>query len=367
MKMSRMVFYCLLVGAMNCLGQTRQEAFQLDLQSHGWHVDQGVLNGSSLPQTMDFSDDGSLWVAFPVEASKALQTRDQSSAGYKGKILHLAQTGSVLAECGTDALQWEYLRLFAQRTEGFTLDAADKIITYDIHCKEMAQYPTGMRIGTAFSPDRSLIYTRSRDNNIHVLRNGNLQVLKAFDLPEGVKWKPVLFGDESVIFPITVQTKSCYQTQLTRMDVKTGKNEPWTTLECTRYNLLGDDHIIYTSLKGDSPLEIIGKDGVSTAAYKPPKDAYIDRAVLDRRYPVVSPQSLRVVEELIEAKGRHPSLDMSGKFVGRDIVLLDMHTGTALLTVKVPLSTQVYSYALSRDGKRLAVLLDSQLAVYQVP
>jgi hypothetical protein len=114
-------------------------------------------------------------------------------------------------------------------------------------------------------------------------------------------------------------------------------------------------------------LEIIGKDGVSTAAYKPPKDAYIDRAVLDRRYPVVSPQSLRVVEELIEAKGRHPSLDMSGKFVGRDIVLLDMHTGTALLTVKVPLSTQVYSYALSRDGKRLAVLLDSQLAVYQVP
>jgi hypothetical protein len=61
-----------------------------------------------------------------------------------------------------------------------------------------------------------------------------------------------------------------------------------------------------------------------------------------------------VVEELIEAKGRHPSLDMSGKFVGRDIVLLDMHTGTALLTVKVPLSTQTYAYALSREGKRLA-------------
>lgn len=366
MKINKVVFYCLFFGAMNCSGQIRQEAFQLDLQSHGWHVDRGVLNGSSLPQTMDFSDDGSLWVAFPTEASKALQARDQSS-GYKGKVLHLSQAGSVLSECDTEALQWDYLRLFAQPADGFTLDAADKIVTYDAHCKEMAQYPTGMRIGAAFSPDRSLIYTRSRENSIHVLKNGNLQVLKAFDLPEGVKWKPVLFGNQSVIFPITVQTKSCYQTHFTRMDVKTGKNEPWTILECARYNLLGDDHIIYTSLKGDSPLEITGKDGVSTATYKPPKDAYIDRAVLDRRYPVESPESLRVVEELIEAKGRHPSLDMSGKFVGRDIVLLDMHTGTALLTVKVPLSTQVYAYALTRDGKRLAVLLDSQLTVYQVP
>ena len=366
MKINKVVFYCLIVGAMNCSGQIRQETFRLDLQSHGWHVDRGVLNGSSLPQTMDFSDDGSLWVAFPTEASKALQTRDQSS-GYKGKILHLAQTGSVLAECSTEALQWEYLRLFAQRTEGFTLDAADKIITYDAHCKEMAQYPTGMRTETAFSPNRSLIYIRSRDNNIRVLRNGNLQELKAFNLPEGVKRKSVLFGDESVIYPITAQTKGCYQTQFTRMDVKTGKDAPWTALECTRYNLLGDGHIIYTSMKGDSPLEITGEGNVSSASYNPPKDAYIDRGILDGSSPVVSPQSLRVVEELIEAKGRHPSLDMSGKFVGRDIVLLDMHTGTALLTVKVPLSTQVYAYALSRDGKRLAVLLDSQLTVYQVP
>jgi hypothetical protein len=315
---------------------------------------------------MDFSDDGSLWVAFPTEASKVLKSRNQSS-GYKGKILHLSQTGGVLAECGTEAMQWEYLRLFAQRTDGFTLDAADKIVTYDSHCKEMAQYPTGMQTETAFSPDRSLIYIRSRDNNIHVLRNGNLQVLKAFDLPGGVNRKSVLFGDESVVFPITVQTKGCYQTQFTRMDVKTGKNAPWTTLECTRYNLLGDGHIIYTSLKGDSPLQITGEGNVSSAAYKPPKDAYIDRGILDGSSPVVSPQTLRVVEELIEAKGRHPSLDMSGKFVGRDIVLLDMHTGAALLTVKVPLNTQVYPYALSRDGKRLAVLLDSQLTVYQVP
>jgi hypothetical protein len=315
---------------------------------------------------MDFSDDGSLWVAFPTEASKALQTHDQSS-GYTGKVLHLGQTGSVLSECNTGPMQWEYLRLFARQTDGFTLDAADKIVSYDSHCKEVAQYPTGMQTGTAFSPDRSLIYTRSRSNNIHVLSSGNLQVLRAFDLPEGVNRKPVLFGDRSVVFPITVQTKGCYQTQFTRMDVKTGKSEPWTTLECTRYNLLGDGHIIYTSMKGDSPLEITDGGGDSAATYKPPRDVYIDRGILDGSNPVESPQSLRVVEELIEAKGRHPSLDMSGKFVGRDIVLLDMHTGTALLTVKVPLSTQVYAYALTRDGKRLAVLLDSQLTVYQVP
>jgi hypothetical protein len=365
MKMKTIVLLCLFIGAMNCLAQTRQEVFQLDLQTHGWHVDRGVLNGSWLPQTMDFSDDGSLWVAFPTEASKALQSRSLSS-GYEGKILHLAQTGTVLTECSSGAMQWEYLRLFAQRTEGFTLDSADKIITYDAHCKEMARYPTGMQTEIAVSPDRSLIYTRSRDNNIHVLRNGNLQVLKTLDLPDGVNRKSVLFGDESIIFPTTVHTKSCYQTQFTRTDVKTGKNEPWTTLECTRYNLLGDDHIIYTSLKGDSPLEITGNGNVPLAAYKPPKNTYLDRGILDGSTPVVSPQSLRVVEELVETKGRHTSLDMSGKFVGRDIVLLNMNTGTALLTVKVPLSTQAFSYALSRDGKRLAALLDSHLTVYQV-
>ena len=58
---------------------------------------------------------------------------------------------------------------------------------------------------------------------------------------------------------------------------------------------------------------------------------------------------------------------MSGKFVGRDIVLLDMHTGTALLTVKVPMDSLTYAYALSRDGKKFAVLLNSQLTVYRVP
>jgi hypothetical protein len=366
MKMRGLVVAVLCAEAMCVLGQSSQPVFQTDLQSHGWHVDRGVLNGSWLPQTLDFSDDGSLWVAFPTEGSQALQSRNLSS-GYEGKVLHLAPSGNVIAECSTGPTQWEYLRLFARQTDGFTLDAADKIVSYDSRCKEVAQYPTGMRIGTAFSPDRSLIYTRSRDNNIHVLSNGTLQVLKAFDLPEGVNRKPVLFGDRSVVFPITVQTKGCYQTQFSRMDVKTGKSEPWTTLECTRYNLLGDDHIIYTSLKGDSPLEITGGGSASTAEYKPPKDTYIDRGILDGSNPVESPQSLRVVEELIEAKGRHPSLDMSGKFVGRDIVLLDMHTGTALLTIKVPMDTQNYAYTLSRDGKEFAVLLNSQLSIYRVP
>lgn len=366
MKMGSLGVAVLCAGAMCGLGQSSQTVFQIDLQSHGWHVDRGVLKGSWLPQTLDFSDDGSLWVAFPVGGSQGLQPRNLSS-GYEGTVLHLAESGKVIAECSTGPMQWEYLRLFARQTDGFTLDGADRIVSYDSHCREVAQYPTGMQTETAFSPDRSLVYTRSRSNNIHVLSSGNLQVLRAFDLPEGVNRKPVLFGDQSVVFPITVQTKGCYQTQFTRVDVKTGKSEPWTTLECTRYNLLGDDHIIYTSLKGDSPLEITGGGSASTAVYKPPKDAYIDRGILDGSNPVESPQSLRVVEELIEAKGRHPSLDMSGKFVGRDIVLLDMHTGTALLTVKVPLSTQVYSYALSRDGKRLAVVLDSQLTVYQVP
>ena len=79
------------------------------------------------------------------------------------------------------------------------------------------------------------------------------------------------------------------------------------------------------------------------------------------------PNPLRVVAELIKARGRHPALDMDGKFVGRDIVLLDMHTGTAVLTLEVPMSTQTYAYALSRDGKKLAVLLNTQLSVYRVP
>jgi hypothetical protein len=150
------------------------------------------------------------------------------------------------------------------------------------------------------------------------------------------------------------------------MEIATGKTYPWVTIDCARFNLLGDDHIVYSDTGGDAPLRIVGgTDGVG-ATYNPPHDTHIDLSVLDG-FPVVSPASLRIVEELIETKGRHPSLDVSGKFVGRDIVLLDMHTGTALLTVKVPMNSLTYSYALSRDGKKLAVLLNSKLTVYQVP
>ncbi|HEY6372696.1 MAG TPA: hypothetical protein VIX37_19110, partial [Candidatus Sulfotelmatobacter sp.] len=119
------------------------------------------------------------------------------------------------------------------------------------------------------------------------------------------------------------------------MEIATGKTAPWVTIECARFNLLGDDHIIYSDTGGNAPLRIIGGTERGGAEYKPPHNVYIDLSVLDG-IPVASPASLRVAEELIEAKGRHPSLDMSGKFVGRDIVLLDMGMGTALLTVKVP-------------------------------
>jgi hypothetical protein len=116
------------------------------------------------------------------------------------------------------------------------------------------------------------------------------------------------------------------------------------------------------SCGGNAPLRITGSD----AAYNPPHDFHLDLGVLDG-LPVDSPASLRIAEELIETKGRHPSLDISGRFVGRSIVLLDMRTGTALLTVKVPMDSLAYAYALSRDGKRFAVLLNSQLTVFQVP
>jgi hypothetical protein len=193
-----------------------------------------------------------------------------------------------------------------------------------------------------------------------------LQVIKELKLPENVRRNHVLFGDRSVIYPVTIPTKGCWQSQFSRMEISTGRTTPWVTIECARFNLLGDGHVIYTNLKGDNPLEITGESGSPTSTYKPPRHTYLDLSVLDST-PVESPQSLRVVEELIEAEWRHPSLDMSGKFVGREIVLLDMRTGTALLTVDVPMSTETYSYALSRDGKKLAVLLNSQLSVYRVP
>jgi hypothetical protein len=150
------------------------------------------------------------------------------------------------------------------------------------------------------------------------------------------------------------------------MEIASGQTAPWVSIDCARFNLLGGDHIVYSNTGGDAPLQIIGGTDGAGAAYSPPHDTHIDLGVLSG-IPVASPTSLRIVEELIETKGRHPSLDMDGKFVGRDIVLLDMHTGTALLTVKVPMDSLTYAYALSRDGKKFAVLLNSKLTVYRVP
>jgi hypothetical protein len=322
-----------------------------------------VLHGSWLPYTIDFADDDSLWVVFPIEASKPLQTRD---ASYTGKVLHIASSGEVVVECNTGTLQWSSLRLFAQRTDGFTLDTADKLISYDARCKQRSMYPTDDRTAVSPSPNRALIYARTRDNHVHVLNGDSLEVTRELYLPESVHRNQVLFGDRLITYPVTIPTSGCWQSRFSGMEVSAGKSDPWVTIACARFNLLGDDHIVYSNAGGDAPLRIIGGTDGGGAAYNPPQEAHIDLSVLNG-FPVESPVSLRIVEELIESKDRHSSLDMSGKFVGRDIVLLDMHTGTALLNIKVPMDSLTYSYALSRDGKKFAVLLNSQLTVYQVP
>jgi hypothetical protein len=349
------------------LGQTSQVSFQIDLQSHGWKLDRGLINGASLPYAMDFAYDDSLWIAISTEFSAGLQSRDTSaSAEHRGKVLRISTSGEVVGQCDIAAPQWSYLRLFAQRADGFTLEAAGKLFAYDSHCKQQSIYPIDRRIAFVPSPNRAFLYTSTKNNHVFVLNNDNLQVIKEFDLPENVHDDQILFGDRLVMYPITVRTKGCWQSQFSRMEIDTGKAAAWVTIECARFNLLGDDHIIYSYTGGDGPLRIIGgTDGVG-AEYNPPHNTYIDLGVLTS-FPVESPASLRIVEELIETKGRHPALDMDGKFVGRDIVLLDMHTGTVLLTVKVPMDSLTYSYALSRDGKKFAVLLNSQLSVYQVP
>ncbi|MGC1818651.1 MAG: hypothetical protein WA900_13475 [Casimicrobiaceae bacterium] len=365
MMMSGLVLIGLLVADVQGAGQGPQPALQIDLRSHGWHVDRRLLNGSTLRHNIDFADDDSLWVAFPSEADDALHYRDASS-GYSGKILHIAASGEVAEVCDPGAQRWGYLRLFGRSADGFTLDTVGRLVAYDARCRVRATYPTDVWTQICPSPDRALIYVRTRANEVHVLNSGNLQVIKALKLPENVRRNHVLFGDRTVIYPATVPTKGCWRSQFSRLEIATGRVTPWMTIECARFNLLGDGQVIYTDLRGDNPLEITGESGGPTGTYKPPRHAYLDLSVLET-IPVESPRSLRVVEELIEAKWRHPALDMSGRFVGRKIVLLDMRSGTALLTVNVPMSTGTYSYALSRDGKNLAVLLNSYLSVYRVP
>ena len=363
MSAKRWAVFSLFVGVVSIFGQAPPTTLQTDLQSHGWKTDRGVLHGSWLPNTIDFADDDSLWVAFPTEASKALPSRD---ASYTGKVLHIASSGEVVAECNTGALQWSSLRLFAQRADGFTLDTTDKLISYDARCKQRSMYPTDDRTAVTPSPNRALIFTRMRDNHVHVLNGDSLEVTRELYLPKSVHRNQVLFGDRLIMYPVTIPTRGCWQSQFSRMEVFASKSDPWVTIACARFNLLGDEHIVYSNAGGDAPLRIIGGTESGDAAYDPPQDAHIDLSVLNG-FPVESPASLRIVEELIESKGRHSSLDMSGKFVGRDIVLLDMHTGTALLTIKVTMDSLTYSYALSRDGKKFAVLLNSQLTVYRVP
>lgn len=314
---------------------------------------------------MDFADDDSLWIAFPTESSKALKSRDTSS-DYGGKVVHIGISGEVSGECNIDLTYWDFLRIFPQRNSGFTLDMADRLISYDSRCKQRATYPTDDRTEVVPSPDRVLIYTRTRDNHVHILNGDSLAIIRELDLPESVHRNQILFGDRLIMFPVTIPTKGCWQSQFSRLNISNSQAIPWVTIDCAQFNLLGDDHIIYSKSAGDGPLRIIGGTDGAGAEYNPPHDAHIDLSVLGG-VPVSSPASLRVVEELIETKGRHRSLDVSGKFIGRDIVLLDMPSGNALLTVKIPMDSLTYSYALSRNGKQFAVLLNSHLTIYRVP
>lgn len=365
MRMKWLAALGLLAGSVSTIGQVPQTSLQIDLQSHGWKADRVVLNGSWLPHTIDFADDDSLWMVFPTDASKGLQPRDASSE-YGGKVLHIAPSGEVLAECNTSTSAWSHERVVAHRSDGFTLHRVHDLASFDAQCKEQATYPITAKMNVSSSPDRTAIYIRDKTNYVIVLSGNDLTKLKEFDLPATSAGNQVLFGDRWLMYPVATQTKGCWRSQFTRMEIASGQIVPWVTIDCARFTLLGDDHIVYSNTGGDAPLRIIGGADGSGAAYNPPHDFHLDLSVLDG-LPVESSASLRIVEELIESKGRHPSLDMSGKFVGRDIVLLDMHTGIALLTVKVPMDSLTYAYALSRDGKKFAVLLNSKLTVYQVP
>lgn len=340
--------------------QAPQAVVQTDLRTHGWNADRGVLQESWLPSTIDFANDGSFWVVFPSAGSQPLQTR--SSVDYAGKVLHIRSDGEVVQECDTPSLNWGFVRLFAQPSTGFTLEADEKLISYDSRCKQRGTYSIDERTEVRPSPDGAFLYTRTRDNRVHVLDGESLASVRELELPESIGRSEVLFGQHMVAYRVTIQTGACRQSQLIKVDVATGQTSPWETIDCARFNLLGDDHVVSSDSRGDAPLRITG----GSAAYNPPHDAHIDLGVLAGQ-PVTSSASLRVAEELIETKGRHPSLDMSGRFVGRSIVLVDMHTGTTLLTVKVPLDSLTYAYALSQDGKKFAVLLNSKLTVYRVP
>lgn len=365
MKTRSLAALSLIAGGISMIGQAPQGSLQIDLQSHGWKADRVVLNGSWLPYTIDFADDDSLWMVFPTDSSKELQSRDAPSE-YAGKVLHIGPGGEVLGECSTSTSSWSHVKLVAHPSKGFTLHRAHDLAAFDGQCKEQSSYPITAKMNISSAPNRTAIYIRDRTNHVTVLSGNDLAKLKEFDLPADAAGAQVLFGNRWLMYPITTQTKGCWHSQFTRMEIATGQTAPWVSIDCARFNLLGDDHIVYSNTGGDAPLRIIGGIDGTEAAYNPPHAAHIDLSVLDGS-PVESPASLRIVEELIETKGRHPSLDMSGKFVGRSIVLLNMRTGTTLLTVKVPMDSLTYAYALSRDGKKFAVLLNSQLTVYRVP
>jgi hypothetical protein len=88
--MRTLLLLSLCAGGALMSAQAPQTTVQTDLRSHGWNADRGMLKSSWLPSTMDFADDGSLWVVFPSEASQPLQTRSGSS-GYAGKVRRSAE------------------------------------------------------------------------------------------------------------------------------------------------------------------------------------------------------------------------------------------------------------------------------------
>lgn len=238
MRIKGLIIVSLFAGAIYAVGQVNQPALQIDLRSHGWKADRIVLDGSWLPYTIDFTDDDTLWVAFPTETSKPLQSRDVPSE-YVGKVLHIAPSGEVVGECNIAALQWNFLSLYAHRADGFTLDTANKIVSYDAHCKLQSIYPTDDRTGISPSPNRALIYTRTLDNHIHVLNGDGLAVIRELDLPESVHRKKALFGDRLVVYPVTIPTRSCFQSQFSRVEIANGQTTPWVNIDCARFNLLG--------------------------------------------------------------------------------------------------------------------------------
>jgi|HubBroStandDraft_6_1064221.scaffolds.fasta_scaffold79556_2 hypothetical protein len=345
---------------------------KIKLQDYGWQpvpYRPARFGHPPLTPNLWLDHDDRVLVGFALRESDALATREQPQRSFH--ILRFTTEGKSDLALSLPTDSWY--------TNGFYLSPDDQILArangkLQLLSKGESQVQSGASQVLAACPENcSIRQSFSRRTLIIAVRPvvGSRDAPIVYTILDASSSPPRILRTCSQMASMQITDKFVYRGAYDRDDdltvrfpfcdvehyedfPKWGKGAPYVLNDETIFKMGGTQG-------GRFGIELIGAEGHSKFSIEMPKHDFIDREKIatDERYD-------RFAFIVNTEHGAHPRLDIGGHLVARRVVVLD---GTGKELASIPTETNYYmdsNFALSPDGRRLAILDEGVVTVVEL-